>query len=86
MPENQVTIPAPPAWHWLSRELLVLGVLLPAIAAFLDQYLLGMCQAGSNRDVMIPLTFAVFVIQIRILSGLVGTRVKTRPYWWVVFA
>jgi len=87
MPENPITIPATPDRHWLTGELLWLGVLLPTVAVVLDQCLLTMCQsAGPNRDVMIAFTFAVFVFQIGILSGLVGTRVKARPYWWGVFA
>jgi len=86
MPENPLTIPAAPARRWLTGDLLWLGVLLPAVVVVLDQYLVRMCKAGPNEYLMIALTFAVFIIQIGILSSLVGARVKARPYWWGVFA
>ena len=86
MPEEPTTLPSEtPTKSWLTGDLVWLGVIVPAVAVVVDQNLLVRCQVGDNRALNCAFTFAVFVIQIGILSALVGMRVKARPYWWGIF-
>jgi len=70
----------------LPKELLLLGVVLPALVVVVDQQLLARCVARHNDPAFIIFTFAVFVLQIGVLSRLVGSRVTMQPYWWGIFA